>query len=374
MNELKKVYVVQEYIPEYRVSFFRLLIERAFKSGISLRVVAGDPNSSQASRSDSAHLQDALFAPNREFRVGKLRVNLRMTARITKDADLIVFEQARRNFDLYQNLFFGRKKFALWGHGADFVQRSQNLQTKLLRYITNSSSWFFAYSNRGAELLAESGYEKSRITVVRNATDTRTIQMHGRDVRQEDVRNFRQQVENSEFIGLFVGALDESKRIDFLLESIREIKLANPEFSMIFVGDGPLQQMVTDFAKKNPWVKRFDRLVGPNLAAALKASDLLMMPGRVGLVAVDALALGLPVATTNWEFHAPEFEYLNGSNSIISNNSVSEYSQAVSNYISNPHAFDDLSGNARLSVDGLGIEAMADSFCEGLVEYFGANG
>jgi hypothetical protein len=34
------------------------------------------------------------------------------------------------------------------------------------------------------------------------------------------------------------------------------------------------------------------------------------MPGRVGLVAIDALALGLPVHTTDFGFHAPEIEFL----------------------------------------------------------------
>ena len=34
------------------------------------------------------------------------------------------------------------------------------------------------------------------------------------------------------------------------------------------------------------------------------------IPGRVGLVAVDALAMGLPVHTTRYPYHAPEIEFL----------------------------------------------------------------
>jgi len=373
MNRFKKVYVVQEYIPEYRVSFFRLLLERALEAGIDIKIIAGKPHGAQASRSDSAELEGSLFAANREFRLGKFRINLRTTRHLTKDADLIIFEQARRNLDLYHNILLGRKKFALWGHGVDFVQRSRNLQSRLLSYITRRSSWFFAYSSIGSEHLVDSGYKKSKITVVRNATDIRVIQMYGQDVSPKDLNRFRQSFENGEFVGLFVGALDHSKRIEFLLEAIREIKLRNPKFLMIFVGNGPLKHLVADFAQKNPWVTIFDRMVGQELATALKASDLLLMPGRVGLVAVDALALGLPIATTDWEFHAPEFEYLNETNSVISENTVSHFVEAVSSYISDPEASIALRENARSSVANLGIETMANAFCEGLIAYFGAN-
>jgi hypothetical protein len=46
------------------------------------------------------------------------------------------------------------------------------------------------------------------------------------------------------------------------------------------------------------------------MAALSHVSSAIWMPGRVGLVAVDALALGLPVLTTHFPFHAPELEYL----------------------------------------------------------------
>ena len=42
------------------------------------------------------------------------------------------------------------------------------------------------------------------------------------------------------------------------------------------------------------------------------------MPGRIGLVAVDALCLGWPVLTTEWPFHAPEIEYLEEGDTMFS--------------------------------------------------------
>ena len=37
---------------------------------------------------------------------------------------------------------------------------------------------------------------------------------------------------------------------------------------------------------------------------------LLVNPGRIGLLAVEALVMGLPIVTTRWPYHAPEVEYL----------------------------------------------------------------
>lgn len=48
--------------------------------------------------------------------------------------------------------------------------------------------------------------------------------------------------------------------------------------------------------------------VGQALIA--RASSALLMPGRIGLVAVDALVLGIPIITTDWKYHAPEAEFL----------------------------------------------------------------
>ena len=48
---------------------------------------------------------------------------------------------------------------------------------------------------------------------------------------------------------------------------------------------------------------------GPKALIGRVATGLLS-PGRISLVAVDALVLGLPILTTSWPFHAPEVDYL----------------------------------------------------------------
>ena len=64
------------------------------------------------------------------------------------------------------------------------------------------------------------------------------------------------------------------------------------------------------------------------LALAGRAATALLNPGRIGLVAVDALALQLPVLSTRYEFHAPEAEYLEeGKTVFYSENTVQDFAR-----------------------------------------------
>ena len=57
-------------------------------------------------------------------------------------------------------------------------------------------------------------------------------------------------------------------------------------------------------AAARPDVRLIGRADGEALARLSTVVDIVMIPGRVGLVAVDALALGLPIATTTYPVHA----------------------------------------------------------------------
>ena len=55
------------------------------------------------------------------------------------------------------------------------------------------------------------------------------------------------------------------------------------------------------------------------------------MPGRIGLIAAEALALGIPVITTDWPYHVPETEYLSeGVSTFTAPNDPESYARFVS--------------------------------------------
>jgi hypothetical protein len=94
----------------------------------------------------------------------------------------------------------------------------------------------------------------------------------------------------------------------------------------------------------------------------------LLMPGRVGLVAVDSFALQTPIITTRWPYHSAEVEYLeDGVNARFSGNSTPEFADTIEQVL---RARDDLrilkaacaSATARYS-----LESMVSNFAGGVV-------
>jgi hypothetical protein len=90
----------------------------------------------------------------------------------------------------------------------------------------------------------------------------------------------------------------------------------------------------------------------------------ILMPGRIGLVAVDALALKLPVLTTDWKYHAPEAEYLAEGHSMhILPNDPYEFAKSAISFLatSRSHEKNDIQWQYPT------IEAMVNNFAEGIV-------
>ena len=108
----------------------------------------------------------------------------------------------------------------------------------------------------------------------------------------------------------FVGAYDSSKLLPLVFAAAEVTHRELPEFRLVIAGAGPLKDVVDDAARRLPFVISLPRADTTALARIGRVSDCLLMPGRVGLVAVDALALGMPVVTTTYPRHAPEAEYL----------------------------------------------------------------
>jgi len=109
------------------------------------------------------------------------------------------------------------------------------------------------------------------------------------------------------------------------------------------------------------------RVEGRQKALALAASDLLVIPEWVGLVAVDSLAAAIPILTTS---HSPEAEYLiHDENSIFVDHSVSTYAKAIQELLCGDSQLQQLTTGCRSASQSLSIELMADAFHQGVLSW-----
>jgi glycosyltransferase involved in cell wall biosynthesis len=142
-----------------------------------------------------------------------------------------------------------------------------------------------AYSRRGAEEYRALGLPAERVFVASNAVDPRPI-----SPPQERSTNF-----NGGPSILFVGRLQERKRVDLLLKACAALPI-ELQPRLVIVGDGPARGELETLAQM---VYPQAEFVGARHRAELEPyfeqADLFVLPGTGGLAVQQAMAHGLPV-------------------------------------------------------------------------------
>lgn len=366
-----RVVILQEYVPAYRAPFFEELIRLGRLRSIDIVIAAGHADGKQARRGDSARAAYVYPLEQKELRLAGRRLVFRKTRDVLRNADLIILEQARRNLDAYALLGRARKrsspKVALWGHGRDYVKDAPWFDAFLQRVLARRCDWFFAYTDAGAEFVAKLGVARHRITTVRNSIDTQQIRVAAQQTSEKELESYRRRLALTDKVAVFVGGLDDSKRIAFLVEAAIIAHSIEPEFRLLVVGEGADRHVVDAAVSRCPAIVYVGALYGGDKVTALLASQLIAMPGRVGLIAVDSLAAGRPIVTTDWPWHAPEFEYLkNGEDCLVTRDDVASYANELVGLLRDDQRLKKMQASAREKAAYYTIRGMAERFVEGI--------
>ncbi|WP_433450411.1 glycosyltransferase [Streptomyces sp. CA-142005] len=382
----RRVVVVQPYVPGYRTSFFNHLHARLDASGVALEVLHGPPPPQHAARRDASSCACAVQVPSRRLTApGGRSLFWNQVLRRTASADVIVLEQALRNLDAYPLLLrqlAGRTtgrgpRVAFWGHGRTYTKPHSRLETTAKNLVTRLGSWFFAYTKSGATYVAAQGFPRQRITIVRNSVNTVELTTGLARATRPGTPEFAEAELLRERYGLvagrtalFIGGLDTPKRIPFLLECVDRIAAELPGFRLLVAGEGSDRYLVDQAASQpgSPVVTMGH--VDTRRTALLGAvSDVMLMPGRVGLCAVDSFALKTPIVTTDWPWHAPEFEYLeDGRNAVVTRDNVAAYAAAVKALLSDRARLASLRLACSEEATDYTVDGMAARFCDGLLK------
>ena len=142
------------------------------------------------------------------------------------------------------------------------------------------------YSQQGAEEYQKLGYARERIFVAPNAVAARPSSPAPRRAMQYEL--------NQPHI-LFVGRLQERKRVDMLIEACA---LLDEEIQphVHVVGDGPARNVLQELAQRHyPETTFYGAMHGKDLEALFKKADLFVLPGTGGLAVQEAMSYALPV-------------------------------------------------------------------------------
>lgn len=310
---MKRLTIVQPYVPEYRVPFFEGLAEVLAADGVSCTVAAGSPDVVQAQRGDEADRAWITHIPTRRIRLGSRTASLGGARGSWKDADAVILGLLGSSLDNYRAIAQRRRRglrVGLWGHIDSYVNDPNPLDTALERWQLRRADHVFAYTPGGAEFARQLGIERARITTVMNTTSTDELRLARDATTAEAVGAFRAAngIADRPTLG-YIGGLDQSKRVDFLAATLDAMWALDPMVRVVVAGNGEHAALLEPAEARGQVVRvgyadeHLKALIGISASAFLN-------PGRIGLTAVDTLALGRPLLTTEWAYHAPEAEYL----------------------------------------------------------------
>lgn len=363
----RRVVILQETLPHYRVELFAEVRRRAAARGIAVDVLHGFAPGERGRRLSTGALAKATTVENHYISApGHNGVIIWQAAlRRCLQSDLVVLEQANRMLINYVLLGLQRlrgPKVAFLGHGRNLQATRETSAERLKARMAAQPWWWFAYTAGVADHLIGLGVSRQRITVVGNTIDVIAL---GRDVLAARANESPRQPLRC----VYLGGLYADKRLDILLLAADRIAERLPGFELHIAGSGELQGQIERFTASRSWATYLGPVEGETRVALLASARLLLNPGLVGLVVLDAFAAGVPLVTLADSRHSPEFEYLEaGVNGVVvgAGAGADKYADAVVRLLLDPEALDVLSSAAVKAAASHSIEEAAERFVDGL--------
>lgn len=309
MNSRTDLLIVQPYVPHYRVPFFTRLAESLDARGVGLTVAGPGPHGTQAARNDEALGEIRwIRTKGRTISTPLFQAQTFGVSDLVAQAGATIIGLYGTSPDVYRlalRRMVRGTRLGLWGHVKTYVGKPNRLDTGLEGWLLRHSDHVFAYTPSGAEYAAQQGVNRHLITTVMNSVETSGLVRLTKELRQE-TQGTPAALDRT--IG-YIGGLDGSKRVRLLAESLDHLWDLDPTVHVLVGGEGVESHLLGKARDRGQAV-----LLGfanESVKARIAAhSRILINPGRIGLIAVEALAVELPLLTTDNAYHGPEFEYL----------------------------------------------------------------
>ncbi|MGH2620533.1 MAG: glycosyltransferase family 4 protein [Anaerolineales bacterium] len=342
--------VQQRVLPAYRVPFFDQLAVRC-AGGLSL--FAGLPRRGEAILT-AAETTIARFAParNRHLLAGAayLCIQPKILDWLTAwDPQALILEANPRYWSNRRAIAWMRARrqpVIGWGLGAP---RGRFLWRGFLRQFDA----LIAYSTLGAEQYRAAGFPAERVYVAPNAVVEAPPTLHARLIRPSGPPTV-----------LFVGRLQERKRLDLLLQACGQL---TPRPELVIVGDGPARPQLERLAQRvYPLTRWKGSVQGEALDRLFRQADLFVLPGTGGLAVQQAMAHGLPVVVADGD--GTQRDLVSGDNGwLVPPGNLAALTEALRSAFSNPDRLREMgAASHRIVADRINIQAMVDTFLRAL--------
>ena len=369
-----KVVIFYKSMPQYRQTFFERLRAALAVKGIELVLVYGQPVQRESVKGDSVELAWAHKVNNVHLSLGSRTLIWQPVLRFVRGADLIIVEQASKlliNHLLWAMRPIAPYKLAFWGHGRNFQGHTSSVSGESLKAFTSRSvDWWFSYNDLSTKVIHEDiGFPIEKITTVQNAIDTAALRAARKVLTKEGLDALKRDLGlKGSNVAIYTGGMYEEKRLPFLLETCMLIKQKLPDFEILFLGSGVDKAVVERAAAEHDWIHYLGPKFGAEKVPYFALAKLMLLPGLVGLGVLDSFSLGVPLVTTDIDYHSPEIDYLvDGTNGlIVKEHSADAYANAVIDLMNNDVLRKRMVINCVDSSKIYTLEAMVERFAQGV--------
>ena len=360
-----------EWMPTYRAGFYEVLRPRLDARGIDMRVVHGSAPGSRKLRGDGIRPEWATHIENRMLSLKGTEVTWQPVIKHLKGADMVVVQHEAAlplNYLLLARRKLGGPKVAFWGHGAHFNPGEANRAAEVLKQrVTKHADWFFAYTQRSADIVESNGLPRDRITVTNNSRSSDALNDASPSAATKEL--VAEVNGRSRHKGWMISALDKWKRVPFLIETIDDIRQRVPDFEFFLLGSGATVGIAEEAAATRPWF----HVLGPTFAGDKRligeSVDITIHPGLIGLHVVDSFAFQTPIITTEYSAHSHEFDYLEtGDNSVVlpEGSTAIDLGAACASVLQDPALLSTLQAGCLSSSQHYSLANMADRYANGV--------
>lgn len=327
-------------LPHYRGALFRCLSEH---EGLTVSVATGRKIGAADGIPEADAIRDVVELSEREF-LGRAYWQSGVVRHAWRSPrhEVQVFTGDYKCVSTWAALVICRGRgvpSALWTHG--WTRRDGALRRIMKHRFYSLADGLILYSIRAQKLGEEAGYRKP-MHVVFNS-ERAELQPYSSPAARRSAERW-----------ITVGRLTATKRIDQVIRAQRAAGCQGRRVELTVVGEGPMAAQLHMLSEELGCNVRFAGAMydKARVDAIISDSDILVSPGNVGLAAIHALALGIPVATSgSLDEQMPEIEAIDdGVTGVLFDSASPEaMSQAIGDFLAS-HEPSEVARSARAEV------------------------
>ena len=215
-----------------------------------------------------------------------------------------------------------RIKFLFWGHGYNMAKGfnpDKKFESNLRLFLMRRADGYIFYTN-GVRTFFTKYLDSSRLFIAQNTLNTDQLLQIRNKLKNIPMHSLKDEIGyNSKYNLIYIGRMIKDKYPNILIDVYEILKKKYQiDLSIHFIGDGELvlkMKKLVESKKYQDNIKFYGSLYDDEIIGKyIFCSDLVVIPGYVGLTVNHAFCFECPVITfkqgVNGPFHSPEAEYI----------------------------------------------------------------